>query len=65
MGVKSREDQEILINTLNNRPLPSAPPENEFSPSAPFMDELDCIICMDTQVIINMRLYCTTIFFKI
>lgn len=63
MGVNSHEDQEILINTLNC-PLPSAPPENEFSPSAPFMDELECIICMDTQVIFNMYLHKITVFIK-
>lgn len=49
MGVKSCDDQAILINTLNN--LPSAPTENEFSPSAPFLEDVECIICMETKVI--------------
>lgn len=68
MGVCSLEDQEILINTLNNFPIPSAPPETEFSPSAPSetefppsapseigfssttnIDEVECIVCMETQ----------------
>lgn len=51
MGVNNHEDQEILINTLNNFPIPSAPPENNFSPSAPCLDDLECIVCMETQVI--------------
>lgn len=51
MGVNCRKDQEILIGTLNVLPKPSAPPECEFAPSAPFIDELDCIVCMETQVI--------------
>lgn len=51
MGVNSHKDQEILINTLNNFPTPSAPHENEFTPSAPFLNELECIVCMETQVI--------------
>lgn len=40
MGVNSPEDQEILINTLNNFPTPSAPLEMEFSPSAPLEMEI-------------------------
>lgn len=62
MGVCNQEDQEILLNTLNNFPTPSAPTENEFSPSAPignvfspsapFIEELECIVCMETQVIL-------------
>jgi len=51
MGVNNCEDQEILINTLNNFPTPSAPPETELSPSAPFLDDFECIVCMETQVI--------------
>lgn len=59
MGVCNLEDQEILINTLNNFPTPSAPPETEFSPSAPpeiefsstNIDEHECIVCMEIQVI--------------
>jgi len=51
MGVNNYEDQEILINTLNHFPTPSAPPENKFCPSAPFLDDFECIICMETQVI--------------
>lgn len=51
MGVNSKKDQEILINTLNNPHAPSAPYENEFTPSAPFLEDLECIVCMETQVI--------------
>lgn len=51
MGVNNIEDQEILIKTLNNFPTPSAPPENEFCPSAPLLEDFECIICMETQVI--------------
>lgn len=62
MGVYSHKDQEILINTLNNFPTPSAPPETEFSPSAPpeiefsltNINELECIVCMETQVIFKI-----------
>ncbi|VVC45175.1 E3 ubiquitin-protein ligase BOI-like,Zinc finger, RING-type [Cinara cedri] len=49
MGVNSCEDQEILINSLNNLPAPSAPHENEFTPTAPFLDELECIVCMEAR----------------
>lgn len=64
MGVCSNEDQEILINSLNNFPTPSAPLENEFPsaplenelPSAPHLEELECIICMETQVIFSIDL---------
>lgn len=52
MGVTSNEDQEILINSLNYFPTPTAPPENTFTPSAPFLDEFECIVCMEEQVII-------------
>lgn len=61
MGVSNHKDQEILIDVLNNFPTPSAPPEIEFAPSAPhelecssenFLDELECIICMDTKVML-------------
>lgn len=51
MGVNNAEDQDILIRALNNFPTPSAPPEDEFPPSAPFINELECIVCMDAQVI--------------
>lgn len=51
MGVNNSEDQDILLSALNNFPAPSAPPADEFSPSAPFVDELECIVCMDAQVI--------------
>lgn len=51
MGIHSCKDQEILINSLNF-PTPTAPPEDIFIPSAPFLDELECIICMEQQVII-------------
>jgi len=51
MGVCSHEDQEILIKALNNFPTPSAPSEIKLSPSAPFIDELECIVCMEKQVI--------------
>lgn len=51
MGVSSKKDQEILINTLNNLHTPSAPHENMFTPSAPFLEDLECIVCMETQVI--------------
>lgn len=62
MGVYSHKDQDILINILNNFPTPSAPPETEFSPSAPpeiefpstNIDELECIVCMETQVIFKI-----------
>jgi len=57
MGVNNCDDQAILINTLNYFPKPSAPTENEFSPSAPFLEEVECIICMETKVIF----YITTI----
>jgi len=49
MGVNNIEDQEILIRTLNNFHTPSAPPENEFCPSAPLLDDFECIVCMETQ----------------
>lgn len=52
MGVHNRKDQEILINTLNNCFTQSTLPENEFSASAPCLDEFDCVICMEVQVII-------------
>lgn len=55
MGVCNQEDQDILIKTLNNPSenefFPSAPLENQFSPSAPFIEELECIVCMETPVI--------------
>ncbi|XP_015374815.1 PREDICTED: E3 ubiquitin-protein ligase LRSAM1-like [Diuraphis noxia] len=49
MGVKSCDDQAILINTLNYFPIPSASTENEVSPSAPFLEDVECIICMETK----------------
>lgn len=49
MGVNSCDDQEILINTLNYFPMPSAPTENEFPPSAPFLEEIECVVCMETK----------------
>lgn len=51
MGVNSCDDQEILINTLNYFPMPSAPIENEFPPSAPFLEDIECVVCMETKVI--------------
>ncbi|XP_022160510.1 E3 ubiquitin-protein ligase LRSAM1-like [Myzus persicae] len=49
MGVNNCDDQAILINTLNYFPIPSAPTENEFPPSAPFLEDVECIICMETK----------------
>ncbi|XP_025405953.1 E3 ubiquitin-protein ligase LRSAM1-like isoform X2 [Sipha flava] len=49
MGIHSCKDQEILINSLNYFSTPTAPPENMFTPSAPFLDELECIVCMEKQ----------------
>ncbi|XP_025191371.1 E3 ubiquitin-protein ligase LRSAM1-like isoform X2 [Melanaphis sacchari] len=49
LGVNSCDDQEILINTLNHFPMPSAPIENEFPSSAPFLEEFECIVCMETK----------------
>lgn len=57
MGVHNRDDQEILIKILNTIPEPSAPPEFEFSPSAPYLDELECIVCMETQVLLILILF--------
>lgn len=66
MGVNGHGDQAILIHTLNNFLTPSAALEMEFSPSAPpetelasetyFKDELECIVCMDTQVILCLNI---------
>jgi hypothetical protein len=58
MGIHSCKDQEILINSLNYFSTPTAPPENMFTPSAPFLDELECIVCMEKQVIILILLKC-------
>lgn len=65
MGVNNCDDQAILINTLNYFPIPSAPTENEFPPSAPFLEDVECIICMETKVIFytttinSTQLFCT------
>ncbi|XP_050443068.1 E3 ubiquitin-protein ligase LRSAM1-like [Adelges cooleyi] len=48
IGVHSVKDQELLINIINKLPEPSAPPESELPPTAPLIDELECIVCMET-----------------
>lgn len=57
MGVHNHRDQDILINTLNNCVTQSTSLENEFSASAPCLDEFDCIICMELQVILFLDNY--------
>ncbi|XP_050520434.1 E3 ubiquitin-protein ligase LRSAM1-like [Daktulosphaira vitifoliae] len=48
MGIKNSKDQELLIDVFKKLPEPSAPHESQIYPSAPIIDELECIICMET-----------------
>lgn len=60
MGVHNHRDQEILINTLNNclaQSTQSTSLTNEFPASAPCLDEFDCIVCMEVQVILFLDNY--------